>query len=101
MGPSITIPAISKEYVKAGVGGSADLPDFLVHMALLPAGQDPGPDDWLPAEWIVEDGATKAMILVGPSTQLPLTKGILYQVWVRITAAPEIPVLQPGTVYAS
>ncbi|WP_344901969.1 hypothetical protein [Streptosporangium longisporum] len=101
MGPSIDIPAISKEFLKTGVGGSPDLPSFPVWVALLPVGQDPGPSDWVKAEWIVESGVNKAAVLVGAGTDLPLTKGLLHQVWVLIIAAPEEPVLKPGTVYAS
>ncbi|MGC5012532.1 hypothetical protein ACLQ2R_17350 [Streptosporangium sp. DT93] len=101
MGPSLTIPWQSKEYLKAPIAGSADLGSLPPEMALLPVGQDPISGDWLSAQWIVEGGQLKAMILIGPDTALPLTKGLLYQVWVRITAEPEIPLLKPGTVYAS
>jgi len=101
VGPSLTIPWQSKEYLKAPVAGPADLESLPPEMALLPSGQDPTPGDWLAAEWIIEGGQLKAMILIGPGTLLPLTKGLVYQVWVRVTAEPEIPVLKPGTVYAS
>jgi len=95
------MPWQSREYLKPPIGGPADLATLPVEVALLPSGQDPEPGDWLAAEWITEGGQLKARILIGSGTLLPLTKGITYQVWVRITAEPEIPLLKPGTVYAS
>ncbi|MER7131242.1 hypothetical protein [Streptosporangium saharense] len=94
----LKVPSISVEYLRIPITGSNDLAAFPVEMAVLPEGQDPGSGDWLTAEW---SPLGEAMILVGPGTSLPLTRGVTYQIWVRITAEPEIPVLAPGQVHAT
>lgn len=93
----LEIPALSTEYVHAPITGPANLTSFTVEMAILPKGQDPSGSDWKSAQW----AATDAIVLVGPATTIPLTKGVDYEVWVRITASPEIPVLRPGFVHAT
>ncbi|MFI6496896.1 hypothetical protein [Nonomuraea typhae] len=93
----LQIPSLSTEYVHAPIDGPANMTGFTVEMAILPEGQDPAGGDWKSAQW---DG-TDAIVMVGPSATIPLTKGVTYEVWVRITATPEIPVLRPGFVHAS
>jgi hypothetical protein len=68
-----------------------------IEMAIVQDGQDPASGDWKPAAW---DG-NYAIVLVGPATSIPLTRGVTYEVWVRITATPEIPVLRPGFLHAT
>lgn len=87
----LQIPSLSVEYVKVPVTGPDDLTSLDVDMAILPDGQDPAGGDWKAAAWI----GTSAAVLIGPATLLPLTKGVTYGVWVRITSTPEIPVLGP------
>lgn len=93
----LKIPALSTEYVHAPIDGPANLTSFTVEMAILPTGQDPAGGDWKAATW----SGTDATVLVGPSAVIPLTKGAQYEVWVRITASPEIPVLRPGFIHAT
>jgi hypothetical protein len=88
----LRIPSLSVEYVKVPVDGPANMTTFTVQMAILPDGQDPAGGDWQSAQWI----GTDAAVLVGPATGLALTKGVRYGIWVKITAAPEIPVLGPS-----
>ncbi|MET8334376.1 hypothetical protein [Streptosporangium canum] len=92
----LKIPSISVEYLKIPISGSADLATFPVKMAVLPDGQDPDDDDWKTAEWST---AGEAMVLIGPGTDLPLTKGVTYVAWARLTLAPETPVLTSGKVH--
>lgn len=92
----LKIPSISVEFLKIPITGSSDLATFAVEMAVLPDGQDPDTGDWKTAEWST---AGEAMILIGPGTSLPLTKGVTYVAWARITAAPETPVLTSGKVH--
>jgi hypothetical protein len=88
---ALKIPSLSTEYVKVPVTGPANLTSLTVQMAIVPDGQDPAGGDWQSAQWI----GTDAAVLIGPATALPLTKGVTYGIWVKITAAPEIPVLGP------
>lgn len=39
-------------------------------------------------------------VLVGEGTSFPLTAGFRYLVYVRITASPEVPVLEAGAIRA-
>ncbi|MFD1546999.1 hypothetical protein [Nonomuraea guangzhouensis] len=88
---ALKIPSLSVEYVKVPVDGPSNLTSLTVQMAIVPAGQDPTGGDWQSAQWI----GTDAAVLIGPATALVLTKGLTYGIWVKITAAPEIPVLGP------
>lgn len=88
----LTISSLSTEYVKIPiVDGPANLTTLTVQMAIVPQGQDPVSGDWKSASWV---GASAA-VLIGPATALPLTKGVTYGIWVKITSSPEIPVLGP------
>lgn len=88
---ALKIPSLSTEYVKVPITGPSNLTSLTVQMAIVPDGQDPAGGDWQSAQWIDTD----ASVLVGPATALPLTKGVTYGIWVKITSAPEIPVLGP------
>jgi len=94
----LTISNLSTEYVKVPIlDGPADLTDLTVQMAIVPQGQDPASGDWKSASWV----DTSAAVLIGPATTLPLTKGMNYGVWVKITSSPEIPVLGPFDLHIS
>jgi hypothetical protein len=88
---ALKIPSLSVEYVKVPVTGPANLVTLTVQMAIVPDGQDPSGGDWQAAQWI----GTDAAVLIGPGQPLALSKGLTYGIWVKITAAPEIPVLGP------
>ncbi|GAA3172589.1 hypothetical protein [Nonomuraea roseoviolacea] len=94
---ALRIPSLSTEYVKVPITGPATLTSLPVQMAIVPDGQDPAGGDWKTAEWI----GTDAAVLIGPATALPLTKGGTYGIWVKITSAPEIPVLGPYSLYVT
>lgn len=93
----LLIPSLSTEYVHVPIDGPANMTTYDVDMAILQEGQDPDSGDWVAAAW----EGTDAVVLVGPATSIPLTRGVTYEVWVRITATPEIPVLRPGFVHAT
>ncbi|MFI7468157.1 hypothetical protein [Nonomuraea sp. NPDC049646] len=89
----LRIPALSKEYVPVPISGPADLSSLPVQMAVVPQGADPS-SSWQTADW--SDDGTAALILVGPGSTIgALTKGLTYDIWVKITSTPEIPVLGP------
>lgn len=87
----LKVPSISRPYLLVPVsGGSISTP---VEIAVIADGvEEPAEDDWLAAD--VWDGSV-AKLLIGPGGTLGLANGI-YRVWVRVTSAPEIPVLRSG-----
>lgn len=86
----LRIPSTSKEYVHVPVTGAED--DMTVDIAIVASTlEEPASGDWKPAVW---DG-TDAKVLIGPGTSLALANGT-YRVWVRIAAAPELPVVRGG-----
>lgn len=93
----LNIPSLSVEYVRVPVSGPAGLTSLAVDMAVVPEGQDPDVGDWKTASW--SDTGSEALVLVGPVTDLALTKGVTYGVWVKITSSPEVPVLGPFALH--
>lgn len=98
----------SLQYVRARVtastaAGPINPTGDTVAMALLPVGVTPGSGDWQTASWDpggVNSGAYLAQCLVGPGGAITLIAGT-YQVWVKVTDNPEVPVLPAGTIVVS
>jgi hypothetical protein len=90
------IPAISVEYVKVAVTGptGVDLSDLDVELAIVDDGQIPDTGDWKAGTWI----GSSAAVLIGPGTLLELDQGT-YDVYVKITSSPEVPVLPSGSIH--
>jgi hypothetical protein len=90
------IPAISVEYVKVAVTGptGVDLSDLDVELAIVDDGQIPDVGDWKAGTWI----GSSAAVLIGPGTDLALDQGT-YDVYVKITSSPEVPVLPSGSIH--
>lgn len=92
-----TIPSTSVEYVKARVEGDYTTA-MTVHMAVVTADSEPVSGDWKTAAWDGVDGAADAKILIGTGTLIgALTEG-LYGVWAKVTATPELPVINAGLI---
>ena len=89
------IPAISVEYLKVPITGPADLTDLDIELAVVADGQTPESGDWTTGVW--SDDGRHAMVLIGAG-DLTLTPGT-YDVYVRITSTPEIPVLLSGSIH--
>jgi hypothetical protein len=91
------IPAISVEYLKVPITGptGVDLDELDVELAVVPDGQTPESGDWETGVW--SDDGRYAMALLGTG-DLALTPGT-YDVYVRITSTPEIPVLLSGSIH--
>jgi hypothetical protein len=100
---SVVISDLSTVYVKsrivATVNGTTYNPTGdTVEVAFKAPGVDPAGPDWHAASWETAGTAFYARLLVGPVGGLVLAAGT-YKMWVRITDAPEVPVLEaPGTV---
>ena len=95
------ISAESLEYVKVWVdahrsGVSFDPTGDVVEMAFT-TGPNIEEADWQEGSWETIGRKYYARCLVGPSGTIELDEGS-YQVWVRITDNPEIPVLKAGNV---
>lgn len=78
------------------IGGTAQNPTGdSVQFAFMPnpANQNPGGGDWHNGTWITTGtGTYMAQVLVGPANSgINLTAG-LYNVWIKITDMPEVPV---------
>lgn len=73
----------------------------VVEVAFMAPGVDPAGPDWHAASWETAATSYYARLLVGPVGGLVLAVGT-YHMWIRITDAPEVPVLEaPGTVRIS
>lgn len=80
------------EYVRVTVSeGGVDITGDDVQLAFVVEGTAPVELDWEDADWEVGGPPYVASILVGPGGVLELTEG-KYEVWVRVTDNPEIPV---------
>lgn len=102
----VTRSILDTEYlpypVQAIAGGVAYNPTAdVVQFAFMPqpANANPGLTDWHNGTWVTTGTNTyTAQILVGPAAGgTPLTSGI-YNVWIKITDNPEVPVAQIDTL---
>lgn len=66
----------------------------VVQFAFKSAGVNPGVGDWNTGSWATtSSGGYQAQILVGPANGgVALTVGV-YQIWVKVTDSPEVPVI--------
>jgi hypothetical protein len=93
-----TISAASTEYVKVAVfatknGQVVNPTSDTVQMAFTNAPPQTG--DWKAASWETAAPSYFARCLVGPSGVIQLAPGT-YDVWVKVTDIPEIPVKNAG-----
>lgn len=88
----LKIPSISIEYVKVPITGPGDYTSLDVDMAVVPKDEPPESGDWKSAVWI----GSNAAVLIGTGSDVGvLTRGVTYDIWVKITSSPETPVLGP------
>ena len=100
----LAISSLSKEYVRVRVyaetnGVAVNPTADTVEMAFISGDTEPTSPDWKAASWetdtTTEPDTYYARCLVGPGGTVTLADG-LYQVWVRVTDSPEIPVKKSG-----
>ncbi len=100
----LEISVLSLSYVKAQVrarqsGAAVDPTGYTVQAAFTAPGTDPVSGDWKSAGWETDAGPTPdiyyARCLVGPGGAVALTVGT-YEMHLKITATPEIPVITAG-----
>jgi|SRR6185295_9897766 len=94
---------LSLEYVKVPVGvvinGVTYDPHLdVITMAFPLRGVDPVVGDWKAASWEADgDGGWLARCLVGPAPGvIQLAANTTYDVWLKITDSPEVPVRKVG-----
>ncbi|MEU6233853.1 hypothetical protein [Kitasatospora sp. NPDC047058] len=95
IGRTTPVDALSTEYYEVGITWDRGTPtSFPVDMAIVAVGHEPGSSDWHPAVWDTASSGTGtvAKILVGPDGVVTPLPG-RYRAWVRVTAPPELPVL--------
>ena len=97
----ISISVLSTQYVQLPVTATLDGAPYNpagdpVSFAFTPVGRKPAAGDWNGGTWVtLPSGAYMAQILVGPANfgiALPVGS---YQIWLRVTDNPEVPV-QPA-----
>lgn len=95
----ITVPSVSKEFIRASLASDVILDTQTIEVAFLPASATPTAEtSWLEASWIGEPAMTRFWrILIGPDTSAPLAVGT-YSVWSRCTDATEQPVRKHDTL---
>jgi hypothetical protein len=98
-GPVTSQSALSLQYVPFAVTSALGDPTaYTVEAAFAPLA-DPTPGTWCAATWVQDApvGTYVAQCLVGPGGTIQLDVGD-YVCYLRITANPEIPVLQAGAL---
>lgn len=100
---SVVVSDLSTVFIKSRIratknGTTYDPTGDVVEVAFKAPGVDPAGPDWHAASWETAGTSFYARLLVGPVGGLVLAAGT-YKMWIRITDAPEVPVLEaPGTV---
>ena len=101
------ISTLSTEYIRVPVKARrSGLPDDptgdTVEFGLTPkpavnaADQYNEPTTWFTGSWDTEGTKYLAKITVGPTGTLVPAEADTYQVWVKVTSSPEIPVMYAG-----
>lgn len=91
------ISSLSRPYLYARIEGAAGTET--VQVAFTEPGVEPAEEDWHPASWAaVSEKGADVRILVGPGGGVPLADGT-HQMWVRVDAPPEQPLMPSGLVF--
>lgn len=95
------VSSASTQYVFVPVtgtllGSSYDPTGDPVSLAFVSLGVTPGSGDWHTATWQTVNSSNLAVCLVGPANGGVMLDAGVWVVWVRVTATPEVPILQAG-----
>lgn len=96
--PMLAIPSASVEYLRSTITGTFTT-SMPVEMAVVQADSEPDSGDWHAATWDGADGDADAKVLIGTGSAIGALSDGLYDVWVRVTATPEVPVLYAGRMH--
>ena len=89
----IRIPSTSVQLVQMRINTTTDPTSNLVSMAVMPRGTEPEAGDFKTASWAAGT-PYKAQVLIGPSSSVGVLAEGVYKMWTKVTAIPEIPVLE-------
>ncbi|MFI6497167.1 hypothetical protein [Nonomuraea typhae] len=92
------ISSLSREWISYFVRGASGTET--VEIAFTTPGVEPDESDWKAAQWDLTSAnahGANARILFGPGGTVTRLEGT-YQAWVRVTAPPQLPVLQAGLI---
>ncbi len=78
-------------------GTVADPTTLPVELAVITGSNDPAEADWVTAAWTTESGVFEAEALWQDLVPVAIPR-TTYSMWMRVTAAPETPVLYCGTI---
>lgn len=102
----LTIAALSNEYVRIPVAASTSGVDVdptgdTVALAFVPQDTVPGNSDWKTGSWETDNTSTPpthyARCIVGPvSGVVTLVSGNIYEIWIKISDSPEVPIKKAG-----
>lgn len=103
------VSSLATTYVRIPVfadnlGAPVDPTPFTVSMAFITAlaNVPPVSADWKAASWATTaQNGYVAQCLIGPSGTITLVSGTTYNVWIRITASPEVFIDNPGQIQAT
>lgn len=91
----VRLPSSSIVIYRHQVTAAEDPTTLPVSMAVMPYDQEPAAGDFKTAVWLTEDGKHYAAVLLGdPLTGIGVLAEGIYRSWVKVTATPEIPVLE-------
>lgn len=96
------ISTLSTDYDRWAFFTTADPRGTVVQFAYLPVGSNPpGLTDWFSGVWEsaqLSTGEWVAAALVGSANGGHVLTIGTYDVWIKVTSTPEVPVWQPGTL---
>lgn len=89
---NLYVSALSLEKISVPITATANPTSDTVQMAVAPNYSNP--TTWVTASWVTVAGVYYATVLIGPGSAIGTLATGLYQVWVKVTDNPEIPVLR-------
>lgn len=94
---NLYVSALSLEKIFVPITATANPTGDTVQIAVAPNYSNP--TTWVAATWSTVAGVYYATVLIGPGSAIGTLAAGLYQVWVKVTDNPEIPVLKsPDTL---
>ena len=97
----LTVPYSTQEYIlvplESWSGDVADPTTLSVSVAIIAPGTDPSSGQYVAASWVTEGGVRKARVL-WQSAVPAAAPHTLYHAWMKVSAAPETPVMFAGPI---
>ncbi len=93
----MSLPTGSTEFLYVAMTGpeADELSEHVAELAIVLRGIEVVEADWTEAEW-ADDQVGSVRLLLGPASSFGALDAGNYNIWTRITSAPEIPVRKAG-----